>query len=190
MPGRPLLREMNEVLEELGGEDWLFERIADGRAMKDIAEDLSAAREGFSVSRPYLYTWRDEAPHRDRRRAKWAAAKEASAESHLEDGRGILDTLHEDRGPAVKSSEVSLAQARAAYRKAMAEMRDPAMRTGGAQVQVAVGIGDQALSALRRRASLRDTQVLEAEVIDVPGAAQDAPEPLPLERDLLPGLTD
>jgi hypothetical protein len=177
---------MNEVLEDLGGEDWIFDRIADGRSMQSIAEDLSRAREGFSVSRPYLYTWRDEGPHRERRRAKWAAAKEASAEAHLEDGREILDGLHDERGAQVKSSEVSLAQARAAYRRAMAEMRDPGMRTGGVQIGVAVGIGDQALEALRRRASIRDTRVLEGEVL----AIEDAPEALPMEVERLPGLTD
>lgn len=148
---RPKLRKLAADIEAAGGDDYIFDLIADGVPMKRIAEP-------FGVSRPMLYQWRDLQPHREERRARWEAAMKASAEAKLEEGEEILDECSGSTSP-----EVQLANSRANYKMKIAEMRDPD-RFGkkAGEVNVNLNIGQLHLDALRQLGHMDKRPQLEA----------------------------
>lgn len=155
-----MLQALNQRIENLeGGEDQVFERIAAGERIADIANSLG-------VSRPMLYTWRNMEPHRKRRQEKWHEAMRLSAEAKAEEGEDILDAVAGKVG--LTQADVSAAVARAKYKQWLAERRDPDTFGGKQdQVQVNVSIGALHLDALRRRGVTRELPMptLEAEVV-------------------------
>lgn len=144
---RPFLQSVNKRIEEMGGDDWIFEQIADGVPMKKIAEQVGC-------SRPYLYNWRDQKPHKEARRERWAEAMKASAESQAEDAGVILDELAESPGLLIPV-DVQLAQARSKYRQWLAEVRDKETFGGGKSgPAVVLNIHALHLDALRQVGSM------------------------------------
>lgn len=145
MAGRPKMQALERQLaNEFGGEDWVFDQIADGRPIKEIA-----AR--FGVSRPFFYRWRDVPAHRKRRRAKWAEAMRISAEAHAEDGFEELDELTKGRNgerriPA--PGEVQAVTGKSKYRQWLAAKRDPE-RFGDKGLELNFSIGALHLEALK-----------------------------------------
>lgn len=174
MAGRPKLQELSARIERLGGDDYVFDRIAGGDPIGTIAKDLG-------VSRPYMYTWRDQKPEElaAERKARWEKAIELSADAKEEEGAEILDDLA--RKDLVTSPEVQLATSRAKYRQWQAETRNRTKFGGEQGVTVNVNLGQLHLDALRARGSaaalerarpkqLEDSDpVLEAEVIEDDG---------------------
>lgn len=166
MPGRQFLNQLEKRLEQLGGEDYLFDRIASGERLKDIAADLGC-------SRPYLYKWRDREPFKDRRRERWSEAMRLSGEAKLEEGEEILDGLA-DTHKLITSADVSVGVARSNYRKWMAQVRDPEQfgdRSNGAGMILNVGVLH--LDALRSAGSRPQVgPVVEADVVAIEEGAE------------------
>jgi len=141
--GRPIMEDVERTLiEKYGGDEWVFDQIAGGRAVGDIAQDLG-------ISRRYLYNWRDQARHKDRRRRLWHEAMKFSAEAHAEKGLSGLTNLHDgERIPF--PAEVTLATSEANYRKWLASRRDPE-GFGDKKETLQINIGDLHLQALERQ---------------------------------------
>ena len=181
MAGRPRLRRLVQQIEDMeGGEDWLFEQIAEARTIGDIAAELD-------ISRRYLYTWRDRPGHKERLRPKWDAAMRLSAEAMLENATSSFDRLDrviehdpitgEDIRRVPAAAEVQLVSGRVKFQQWMAARRDPAtfgdQAAGVGAVNVNLSFGDMhiaAMTAVKAREALappiEEAEVLEAEVIE------------------------
>lgn len=178
MPGQPVLEEVERKLrEELGGEEWVFDQLAEGRTVGQVAEDLG-------ISRRYLYRWRDRIAHKERRRALWKEAMQMSGAAQAERGLQELETVDRDESGAHRipmSAEVQLAGSRAKYRQWLAGKLDPETY-GDKGLEMSFSFGDLHLQALQRPREL-PAAVVEGEweeegdsTDDVDGVAQ-APEP-------------
>jgi hypothetical protein len=140
---RPLLQRMNRIIQENGGDEWVFARLAEGEAIRDIVKDLGC-------SRPYFYMWLREKGHGDQRKAMYEEAKLLSAAAKEEEGQEILDNL--EGRVLLAAPEVTLAVARSNYRKWQASVRDRATYGDKGQTEVNISIGSLHLDALRSRA--------------------------------------
>jgi transposase-like protein len=110
MPGNPLLNKMIGEIEELGGEDWFFEQVADGRTFRDIAGQ-------FGRSRALLYKWLVK--HVPEYEDKLKAARLIAAHAHVEDALVILDEADGSSQPGVIK-----AKERANFRKWLASVQN------------------------------------------------------------------
>lgn len=172
MAGTPKFQLLCKAIEECGGEEYIWERVADGDSMKTIAQSL-----GFS--RGLLYKWINR--DKERRRAKLKEARELSADAHAEDAGEVLDDLSEQ--PGVTSAEVQLANARANYRKWLAGVRNREEYGERQQAGITVNVGSLHLDALRAAGSMElsppsadgdgEPELLEAEVVDAEAEAED-----------------
>tara|TARA_R110002096_G_scaffold8182_1_gene34423 strand:+ start:98 stop:616 length:519 start_codon:yes stop_codon:yes gene_type:complete len=146
MASRPFLQRLARAIVDLGGDDWVFDQIADGRSIKSITDQLPGPPD-----RSQLYRWRDIPAHREERRAAWAAAKVQSADSRLEDGELILEDLAAKE--IFSSQEVQLATSRANYKSAMAKMANPLYGDKQASGGQTINIGELHIGALRKHGS-------------------------------------
>ena len=161
MASRPYLRKISNLIAEKGGDDWVFDQIADGKPIQSIADQLGC-------SRPFLYVWRKAGgPERIQ---GWKDAKVKSAQAHVENGMKILDELAEgDR--VLTAPEVSLAAHRAKYREGMAKMADPSLDPRLQNTGTVINVGTLHLEALQKHGgslALPENvpEVLEAEVVE------------------------
>lgn len=155
---RPLLQAINKKIEELGGDEWVFDQIADGKAIGKIAELVGC-------SRPYLYNWRDQkGPGREERKRLWAEAIKASAEAHAEKAGEVLDDLSSK--DLLIPADVTLATARSKYSQWLAGVRDKeAFGDAKGQVNLNLNFGQLHLDALRQAGSM--ARVKAAEVVEL-----------------------
>jgi hypothetical protein len=152
MSGRPKLQELDARIHELGGDDYIFDKMRDGMNPKAIAADLG-------VSRGMLYHWRNLDATGERER-KWTAAMSVKLEVGLDEGGEILDSLTaNNRRPT--TAEVQAANAQANWRREMAKMLDPERF-------------DRASTPFSNPAEL----LLEA--LKIAGTARSLPKPAPL----------
>lgn len=163
------MQRLAKHIEANGGEEWVFNFVAEGLSMKKVAERIGASSRGM------LYLWIDM--DRDRRRRLLQEARERSADAHAEDGLEILDGLEAEM--AVTSAEVQRANSRANYRKWLAGVRNrEAYGEPKAGVDVNVNIGSLHLDALRAHAN--------SEALDESGLTAvppSTPEAEPVEAD-------
>lgn len=159
MASRPFLQKISRVIEQMGGDDWVFDMIADGKPIKFIADRVGC-------SRPYLYNWRDQKhPDREDRKRKWKEAMARSADARLEDGEQILTDLADRKGPPMPA-EVTLAIGRAKYKQETAKMHNPEYSKGGG-ITVNVDARSLHLDALRQLGGgLKALPVIEATVVE------------------------
>ncbi len=155
MPGRRKLAAFEAHVQENGGDDWVFEFVAEGLSMKKVAEKVGASSRGML----YLWIGKDE-----ERQAKLRKARELSAHSVAEDAGEILDDLAEE--DHITSADVSLATGRVKYRQWLAEMRNRTEFGSSAGVQVNVSVGDLHLDALRRHSAAAIAARVEEPVED------------------------
>ncbi len=134
------MRRISRKIEELGGDDWVFDQIASGVPMRVIAEPLGC-------DRAQIYRWRDLEPHREERRRRWKEARVQSSDAYLEDGEEILTDLASANVTPL-ASEVTLAVARAKYKSEMAKIFNPDYGSNGPTVNV--NVGTLHLDALRQ----------------------------------------
>jgi len=163
MASQPFLRKIARDIVGHGGDDWVFDQMADGVTIGKIVEPLGC-------SRRILYRWRDLEPHREVRRQRWKDAMRESAEARLEKGEEILDELA-DKNDYPTAPQVSLATARSKYQREIAGVRDPEKFGDRKGATVEVHIGSLHLDALRQHGSptslpAPEPEVIEAEVIE------------------------
>lgn len=164
MTSRPIMRALAARIDVLG-EDEVFMRIAEGAKMREVAEWLGC-------SRGLLYMWIRSGG--DDRKAKFDAAREISSHGLVEDGQDILDGTI-----PTTSADVSLAVARANYRKWLAGQRnkkDYGEPERGPSLQI--NVQSLHLDALRQHGAVRlpapvpaleGGEIVDAEVIDAGG---------------------
>lgn len=102
MAGSPKKRALAAAIEGVGGEAALLDLVATGAPVSSIARQLD-------VSRGMLSQWLNSDPDR---KAKYAQAREAAADSLVDQGLEIVD--------AASVQETQLAKLRSDYRRWMA----------------------------------------------------------------------
>lgn len=154
--------DLNRRVEALGGDDYIFDRLAGGDPVGAIARDLG-------VSRPYLYTWRNQRPEAlaAERRRRWEESIELSADAKEEEGAEILDDLA--ARDIVTSAEVQLATSRARYRQWQAETRNRTRYGNETGTVINVNLGSLHLDALRARGSTRALEGRPVVAGELPG---------------------
>jgi hypothetical protein len=171
MSGRPVLAAMESLIEDRGGDDWVFDQLADGCTVRSIADQLG-------VNRRMMYQWRDREGKKEQRKPVWEAAVRMSAEADLENTMVDFEKLERtietmpDGSTMVRSptnTEVALVTGRAKFRQWLASRKDPERYGERSDVNVNVNYGSQHLAALadakRLHAPVRT--LLAAPVIDV-----------------------
>jgi len=144
-----LIRDIEAMPE---GEEWVFDQLADGQTVAQVAETLG-------VSRRYLYMWRDRQGHKERLKPIWEAAIRMSAEADLEKSThefARLDRVIDvtENGEPIHrvplSSEVQLMTGRAKFRQWYAGKKDPE-RFGekDASINLNFNVGDLHVDAVQ-----------------------------------------
>jgi transposase-like protein len=141
MPGRPQLKALTKQIENLGGGDYIFARIADGDSIAQIARDLE-------VSRQQIYRWADAVPER---RDQMKMAVQMSADALAESAGEVLDSLV--GADSLSSADVSLASHRAQYRRWLAGVRNRDVYGDSSGPTVQINVGSMHLDALRMAGS-------------------------------------
>ena len=131
MAGQPLIRAVNARIHKAGGEEYVFTRVAEGKTLKEIAEEIG-------VSRQQLSTWCN---HRQRRDALARARREA-ATALVEEGLTIADGVQDP-------TEVPVAKLRADYRRWMAGKLNREAWGDQQGPLVNINLGDLHLEALK-----------------------------------------
>lgn len=166
VPGQPKLRALAAAIEEAGGDDVIFDQVADGTYLTRIAEE-------WDVSSQLLRKWVRLDPERERR---YEAAKRASADALVEDAGSVLD-----RASVASSAHVQKAKSQAEFKRWLASKRDRQQYgDDAAQVSVNLNLGELHLDALRQRARVVEIPATDVEILDGP-----APPP---EHSLGPGV--
>ena len=110
MPGQPIFQKLRKDIQEIGGEEWFFEQVADSRPIYKIAKQ-------FGISRSLIYRWLKACvvDYPDKLRA----ARLLAAHNDVEDGLKLID---ESDGNS--SSQVQKAKEQAGYRRWLAGVRN------------------------------------------------------------------
>lgn len=145
MASRPKLQKLRRLIEDHGGEPFVFEFVADGLSMKATAEAIGEVI-GMEFSRGLLYQWLDIPDHKERRRRLLKEARADSAERLAEDAGEILDDLQDKE--TLSSADVQLGAQRSKHRQWLAGIRnkDFSPKSG---VEVNISVGELHLEALR-----------------------------------------
>ena len=144
MPGKPVLRNLNKIVQAAGGDCVLFDLVAEGQSVGSIMAE-------YDLHRTMFYQWIYSGG--EQRAAAYAEAKRISAEKHVEDAGDILDGTEHGATPepVFSPADVALRKARAHFRQWLAAHRDP--ETYGeqkAQMEINVSVGSLHLDALRQ----------------------------------------
>jgi hypothetical protein len=183
MAGQPVMQSITRKLEEeFGGEDWVYDQLASGVVVGKVAEQLG-------ISRRYLYFWRDQRGHKERRKPLWEEAIRMAGEAHAE---GVFDDL--DNVPDhASSAQVSLASAKAKHRTWLAGKLDRE-RFGERGMELSFSIGELHLRALQsskvEHIEEADVEILDDGDTDVEALEGDAQAPEPLALPVAPDSTD
>lgn len=110
MAGQPKRRQIADRIEELGGIDWLCEKVANGNSLRDLAA------EHVNCSRWSLNRWIKKDPDRER---LFYEAKIEGAGALIEEGKKLLDDAD-----VTNTASVQKARNSADFRKWMASVFD------------------------------------------------------------------
>ncbi len=157
MPGKPVLRNLNKIVQSQGGDAVLLDLIAEGRTISSIMDEYDLHRTMFYQ---WIYSGGDE------RAAAYAEAKRQAADKHVEDAQDILDGTEDGDvpQPVFSPADVALRKARANFRQWLAAHRDP--ETYGERkvdLEVNVSIGSLHLDALRQHGRMPDAEPVDAD---------------------------
>ena len=155
---RPELAALEEHITRIGGDEVIFERIANGERIGKIAESLG-------VGRRMLYRWRDHGEHKQRRNEEWSAALKLSGEGCAELGMQVLEDLanQDELSPA----RVQVATSRSNYLKWLAGVRDRDTFGDKQGPAVVLNLASLHLDALRQiGATATQPALMPAEVVD------------------------
>lgn len=112
MPGRPLLRHLAALIEERGGEEYIFDLIILGTPIREIAKLFINPSTNKSYNTGTLYHWRNLGG--EERKAKWREAIKLASHSMVEEAGDILDEAAKD--PFLSSPRATIARERAKHR--------------------------------------------------------------------------
>lgn len=132
MAARPITRAAHAKIRKAGGEAWVFEEVAGGRTLKDIAQELG-------ISRQILSTW----CNRPERRDALSRARQEAAGALMDEALAITDSADEDPNVLQKARQQT------DLRKWLAARLAP-QQWGDSGPGVQVSIGQLHLDALRQ----------------------------------------
>lgn len=158
MAGKPFLRLMRDAIEEIGGEDAIHARIADGQTIREIVDELTAVSRRLSpgrfeaigkpngFSRPMFYDWVKLGPKgpdglSDRKR-RYLEARKTSAVSHVDQAQHLIDRA--------TPGDIGVVREQVRTRLWLAGKADRE-QFGEAPASVQINIGSLHLDALRHR---------------------------------------
>jgi len=168
MTGKSNMRVLEEAIEAAGGEETVFDRIASGEMLINLADD-------FGVSRGLLYKWIGQT---EKRRERLREARQMSASVLADEARDILETS--------TKSTIPVDRERARLRTWLAERFD--RKTFGEKkddVNVEVNIGLMHIQAMKRFRILEEQRIDEgnAEVLPHPDSRRLPPQGKPATTD-------
>ena len=131
MPGKTITARAHATIRKAGGEPSIFDQVASGRSLKDIAAELG-------ISRPILSAWCNAAI----RRESYRQARQAAADALVEEGLAIADGV---RDP----SEVPGAKLRSDFRRWMAARMNADSWGEPRGASIEINLGALHLEALR-----------------------------------------
>lgn len=169
------IEAFERVLEERGGEDPFFDRLASTDSLEDIARD-------YGTTIRTLQLWKNQ---NDDRRSEWDKAMVASGHALAAEGRKILDDLYArtqvHRAERLESAHVALATARSNQRMKLAAARNPEYSDKPTvQVNQQFNIGRMHLEALKAGGSVTDHDREPLRALEGPrmlNPAKDTSEP-------------
>jgi hypothetical protein len=142
------------MVQEMGGDSVILDRVAAGESVSAIMRDFAG------ISRSQFYFWIKMNPERQ---DAWAAAKEASSHALVD---AALEIVDED---VVTPADVSRNKNRVDFRKWLAGKRNrPEYGDQPMEVNVGLSLGEGFLQALKERGSMR---MLRAEPVEAPQLA-------------------
>jgi hypothetical protein len=136
MAGRPLRKRILAEIKDKGGADYLFEEIASGKTMTQLAKDYGCNRQYFSTSINTIPEYANAL----------AKARQEAADALVEQGLDMVDDL--DGGST--NSEIAATREKVQWRKFMAGSYNQERYGNRPQTNVNISIGDMHLDALRK----------------------------------------
>lgn len=156
MAGKPLKKRILDEIKQKGGADYLFEQIASGKTMTQLAKQYGCNRQYFSTS---INTIPDYAKALVR-------ARQEAADALVEQGLEMVDDLD----GSSSNSEISATREKVQWRKFMAGSYNQERYGNRPQTNVNISIGDMHLDALRKFNSdvaANKTKTIDADYEDV-----------------------
>lgn len=154
MAGKALRKQILSDVADQGGADWLFDQIASGVTVAELARQ-------YGCSRSYLSRALNS---NEAYRKVLSEARVEAADALVEGGLEMVDQLNENS----TSNEIAATREKVNYRKFMAGSLNQAKYGTRPQNNITLSIGDMHLDALRKfnkdRKDLQD--VPDAEIID------------------------
>lgn len=159
MAGQPILRELDNRIERLGGFEWLLEQVRDGKTYGQLALDLGC-------SRNLLDKWRSKRSPEEQK-----ALRRARGNILVEEAQDIIDQ-------ADSPSAMSMAREKVRYRQWVAERVDREAWGAAPAPQVNVTLNSLHLTALQHLPTpVHNVPIEDADVLSIEAAplSEDAP---------------
>jgi len=165
VPGQPKLNALAAAVEEAGGDAVVFDRIADGAYLTEVAEE-------WDVSSQLMRKWIRLTPER---RKAYEAAKRDSGDALVEAAGEVLDNAS-----VLSSQHIAKARAQSGFKTWLAGKRDREQYgDDAAQVNLNVNLNSLHLEALRSRARVVELETHDEDdsLLDSAGQGVLGPSP-------------
>ena len=136
MAGKALKRKILKEVAANGGVEWLYDQIASGVTVSDLARR-------YGCSRSYISRSLNSVPEY---KAALESAREEAADALVEQGLEMVDRLNE----ASTTNEIAATREKVNFRKFMAGSLNQNKYGTRPQSNVTISIGDMHLDALRK----------------------------------------
>ena len=136
MAGKALRRRILDDIKKQGGAEYIFDQVASGKTMTQLAADYGCSRQYFSTSINSIPEYA----------SVLAKAKQEAADALVEEGLGMVDAL--DGGST--TSEIAATREKVQWRKFMASSYNQDRYGTRPQTNVNISVGDMHLDALRK----------------------------------------
>ena len=147
MAGKALRRRILDDIKKQGGAEYIFDHVASGKPMTQLAADYGCSRQYFSTSINSIPEYA----------SVLAKAKQEAADALVEEGLGMVDAL--DGGST--TSEIAATREKVQWRKFMAGSYNQERYGSRPQTNVTISVSDMHLDALRKVNS--DLAAIDAE---------------------------
>ncbi len=136
MAGKALKRKILTEVAAKGGVDWLYDEIASGVTVAELARR-------YGCSRSYISRSLNSVPEY---KVALESAREEAADALVEQGLEMVDSLNESSS----TNEIAATREKVNFRKFMAGSMNQAKYGTRPQSNVTISIGDMHLDALRK----------------------------------------
>ena len=155
MAGKALKKKILTEVAAKGGVDWLYDEIASGVTVAELARR-------YGCSRSYISRSLNSVPEY---KVALESAREEAADALVEQGLEMVDSLNESSS----TNEIAATREKVNFRKFMAGSMNQSKYGTRPQSNVTISIGDMHLDALRKvnsQMAAHDAEDREREAID------------------------